>query len=145
MEKDSLKDMSSLNKNSTRFTAFVVLGLALATLLTHTAVVFCLHADGTFGFKMADLSASAGTLLQAAEGCMDIPLTFGHTFDETSSLHSILLSFSNFYTFLVAFLSLSLFLFSGFPVEQFTTFCKRQFSSPKTPSECELTHTVLLL
>jgi hypothetical protein len=137
--------MSSLNKNSTWFISLVVLGLALVTLLTHTAIVFCLPADGTFGIKMADLGVTAGTLLQAAEGCMDIPLTFGHTFNETSSVHSILFSFSDFHTFLVAFLSLSLFLFSGFPVEQFTTFGKRQFSSPKKPSECELTHTVLLL
>ena len=128
----------------TKLVSLLVLGLALVTFLTHTAVVFCLHADGSFGLKMTDLGASTSEAFETARNCIDIPLSFGHTFTELTSVHSVLSSFDFLSSFLSAVLSLSLLFFVSYRPEFFTSFRTKTFTSFKTQVERSLQTTVLI-
>lgn len=136
--------MSFSSGNKTRFLSLLVLGLALVTFLTHTAVFFCLHADGSFGLKMADLGASSSAVFQTANNCIDIPLSFGHTFTEMVSIHSVLSSFNFLSFFLSALLTFSVLSYVSFRPQAFIAFRSKTFPSFKTQTERALQTTVLL-
>lgn len=132
------------NGTKTRFLSLLVLGLALVTLLTHTAVVFCIHPDGSFGFKTANLGAAASAVFQTANNCIDIPLSFGHTFTEITSIHSVLSSFNFLSFFLSALLAFTVLSYVSFRPQTFISFRSKTFPSFKTQTERALQTTVLL-
>jgi len=126
-----------------RYFSFLVLGLALATFLTHTAVIFCLHADGSFGLKLADLGASASSILEAVNSCIDIPLSLGHTSIQMNPVHSVLSSF-NFLSSLLSIVVFSVLSFNSFSLQTFISFYEETSQSFKTQAERGLQTTVLL-
>lgn len=128
----------------TNYVSLLVLGLALVTFLTHTAVIFCLHTDGSFGFKLADLGASASSALETVNSCIDIPLSLGHTFTEITSVHSVLSSFNFLSSFLSTLVALSVLSFTSLRPQTFISFYKETSHSFKTQAESALQTTVLL-
>jgi hypothetical protein len=93
---------------------------------------------------MTDLGASASEAFEAAGGCIDIPLSFGHTFTELTSVHSVLSSLDFLSSFLSAVLALSVLSFASHRPEFFTSFLTKTFTSFKTQVERSLQTTVLI-